>query len=111
MALSRIGASWVFGVGSATAAGIVEVTGFSARRENSIQVEGKDSGGDIGAFLYGGEKLTLTVEGYASAISLPAVGGSMSVAGEDGKIMSVEVVGQNEDFVKVRVEGLAFPNI
>lgn len=111
MALQRKGANWAFGADGVSAAGIVEVTGYSCRREYTTQIEGKDHTGEIGAFLYGGEKFTLSVEGYATSQNLPSVGGTITVGGVTGTIMNVEVTGSNEDFTRCRVEGIGYPAI
>jgi hypothetical protein len=111
MALQRKGADWDFGALGITCEGIVEVTGFTVRREYSTQIEGKGADGEIGAFLYGGEKLAITIEGYAETGNLPAAGGEISVKGISGTVMSVEMQGSNEDFTRVRVEGVGYPNI
>lgn len=109
MALSRKGQNWDFGATGVSCDGIVEVTGFTARREYGTQVEGVGANGEIGAFLYGKEKYTITVEGYAVTGNLPAVGGAISIKGINGTVMSVEVTGSNEDFTRCRVEGIGYP--
>lgn len=111
MALQRKGQNWDFGALGVSADGIAEVTGFTVRREYTTQIEGKGSDGEIGAFLYGGEKFLITVEGYAESGNLPAIGGSISARGLSGTVMSREITGKNNDFVLVRVEGIGFPNI
>jgi hypothetical protein len=111
MALQRKGAAWDFGALGVTATGIVEVTGFTCRREYGTQVEGVGSDGEIGAFIYGKEKHTIEVEGYAATGDLPAAGGAITAKGLAGTIMSVEVTGSAEDFTKCRVSGIGYPAI
>ena len=111
MALQRKGENWAFGASGVSAAGIVEVTGYTVRREYTTQIEGKDTDGEIGAFLYGGEKYMISVEGYASDGNLPAIGGDLAASGLTGTIMSREITGKNNDFVLVKVDGIGFPNI
>lgn len=111
MALQRKGAQWDFGATGVSATGIVEVTGYTARREYGTQVEGIGADGEIGAFLYGKEKHTITVEGYANPGDLPTIGGDISVKGISGTITNVEVTGSAEDFVRCRVEGIGYPAI
>ena len=111
MSLQRKGATWAFGTTDVTCDGITEVTGYSARREYGTQVEGIGADGEIGAFLYGKEKHTISVEGYAATGNPPAVGGNMSVKGISGTVMNVEVTGSNQDFLRVKVEGIGYPAI
>ena len=111
MALQRKGAQWEFGTTGESCTGITEVTGYSARREYGTQVEGIGADGEIGAFLYGKEKHTISVEGFAAAGDPPSVGGTMSVKGIHGTIMNVEVTGSNQDFLRVKVEGIGYPGI
>ena len=112
MALQRKGASWDFGIASGVSCvGIVEVTGYTVRREFGTQVEGVGGDGEIGAFLYGKEKHSIQIEGYANPGDLPAVGGAISAKGLSGWVMSVEQTGSAEDFVRVRVDGVGYPAI
>lgn len=111
MALQRKGADWDFGTVGVSCAGIVEVTGFTVRKEYGTQVEGTGADGEIGAFLYGKEKHIIEIEGYAQTGDLPAIGGDISVKGLSGTVMSMEIIGSNEDFTKCRVSGLGYPAI
>lgn len=111
MALQRMGANWDFGALGVSATGIVEVTGFTVRREYGTQVEGVKGDGDVGAFLYGKEKYTIEVEGYAEPGNLPEIGGALAAKGLSGRIMSAEVTGSAEDFVRMRVSGVGYPGL
>lgn len=109
MALTRQGSDWGFGSEGVTCVGIVEVTGYTARREFGTQVEGVGANGEIKAFLFGKEKYAITIEGYAADGELPEVGGAISLKGLNGTVMSIEVTGSSEDFIRCRVEGIAYP--
>ena len=111
MALQRKGADWDFGTIGVTCEGIVEVTGFTCRKEYATQIEGAKSDGEIGALLYGKEKFTIEIEGYAATGDLPAIGGINNLKGISGVVMSNEIIGSNEDFTKCRVSGLGYPAI
>jgi len=114
MALTALdgSADWPFSVNpSISIDGIAEVTSYQVRREKTLIVEGKGSDGEFGAVLIGGEKLTISAEGYAEAESLPAAGGDITIFSINGTVTSVEIIGTNEDFVKVRVEGIGYPNL
>ena len=114
MALTRITGSsnWAFGVNSSVSvSGIVEVISYSVKRDKTTIVEGKGQDGEFKAVLIGGEKLSIQAEGYASAESLPQAGGAISIFAVVGIVTSVEIVGSNEDFVKVRVQGIGYPAI
>lgn len=111
MALQRKGENWDYGAVGVSADGIVEVTEYSARREYMTQVEARGSDGEVGAHLYGTEKITISVSGYAEEGNLPAIGGDITVKGLSGTIMSREITGKNNDFVLVKVEGIGYPAI
>ena len=112
MALTALNGSeaWPFGINpNISVDGIVEVTSYTVRREKTIIVEGKGSDGEFGAVLIGGEKLNISAEGYAAAEALPQAGGAITIFSIQGTVVSVECTGSNEDFVKVRVEGIGYP--
>jgi hypothetical protein len=111
MALQRKGENWDFGTVGVTCAGIVEVTGFTCRREYATQIEGAKADGEIGALLYGKEKYTIEIEGYAATGDLPEIGGAIELKGISGVVMGIEIVGSNEDFTKCRVSGLGYPDV
>ena len=114
MALERINgsAAWAFGVNSGVSVdGIVEVISYAVKRDKTLIVEGKGQDGEFQAVLIGGEKLNISAEGYANSETLPAAGGPISIFTISGVVTSVEIVGSNEDFVKVRVQGIGYPSI
>jgi hypothetical protein len=108
----RIGSEqYQFGIPQVTIDGIDAVTSFTARREYTITVEAKDEEGDIAAVLEGGEKYFIEAEGYTQAANPPALGSNITAMGLSGKVTSSEVVGSNEDFVKVRISGTGYKNV
>ena len=112
MALTKLqgSAEWPFSINSnISIAGIAEVISYTVRREKTVIVEGKGHDGEFAAVLIGGEKLSISAEGYAEAESLPDAGGAINIFSIQGFVTSVEIVGSNEDFVKVRVEGIGYP--
>ena len=113
MALVRRSGSqaWQFGIPGVSIDGIEAVTAFTARREYTITVEAKDEDGEIAAVLEGGEKYTIEAEGYTTSATVVALGGSITAMGLNGKVTSSEVVGSNEDFVKVRITGTGYKAI
>jgi hypothetical protein len=113
MALVRRAGSqeWQFGIPGVSIDGIDAVTSFTARREYTITVEAKDEEGEIAAVLEGGEKYTIEAEGYTTAANPPDLGSGISAMGLAGKVTSSEVVGSNEDFVKVRITGTGYKNL
>jgi hypothetical protein len=93
-----------------TIEGVDEIISITVRRVNSVQIEAKAQSGDIAAIAYGGEKFEMEAEGYTTASSVPSVTGAEWTAfGCTGKVMSAEIVGSNEDFVKLRISGLGMP--
>lgn len=112
MALTALdgSADWPFSINPAISIdGIAEVTSYQVRREKTVIVEGKGGDGEFKAVLIGGEKLSISAEGYAAAESLPEAGGAIAIFTINGTVTSIEIIGSNEDFVKVRVEGIGYP--
>lgn len=88
---------------------INEIISITVRRINSTQIEAKKSNGDIAAIAYGGEKYEMEAEGYTTANQVPALNNATWTAfGVNGRVMSYEILGSNEDFVKLRVSGIGF---
>jgi hypothetical protein len=88
---------------------INEIISITVRRINSTQIEAKKSNGDIAAIAYGGEKYEMEAEGYTTQSQVPALTNATWTAfGLTGRVMSYEILGSNEDFVKLRVSGIGF---
>jgi len=112
MSLERVGADWAYGPEDVDApAGITEVTGAEASQEFGTQVEGKGADGEVKAFLYGTKKNSMAVEGYASSLEVPEIGGDITVAGLDGIVMRSSITASFEDFAKARTEGVGYPDL
>lgn len=89
---------------------MTEVISCTARRIFTTQIEAKRSNGDIAAVAYGGEKFEFEAEGYTTTSSVPQIrDANWTAFGLAGRIMSYEILGSNEDFVKLRVSGIGIP--
>jgi hypothetical protein len=88
---------------------MTEIISITVRRINSTQIEAKKSNGDIAAIAYGGEKYEMEAEGYTTVTQVPNLAGATWTAFNlTGRVMSYEILGSNEDFVKLRVSGIGF---
>ena len=97
------------GITGVTITGMTEIISVTVRRTNTTQIEAKKSDGDISAIAFGGEKYEFEAEGYTTETEVPTLdAASWTAYGLEGKLMSTEIVGSNEDFVKVRVSGIGF---
>jgi hypothetical protein len=109
--LNPSGGTFKFGVdtasNSASAANIIHVISAEATLSYDINALAKDEDGDVVAQALGGQKWDLSLEGYSSSASLPAVGGAMTAGGKTGRITSVTVTASNENFVMVKLTGEA----
>lgn len=117
MALTRKG-TLAFGIGTAgggltapTVTGISAVQSAEVTKEFTVNVPGKDSGGETVAHVYGDAKSSLRVEGLHTAADIPTLGAALTVGGEAGVVMRASVQASNEDFVKLSVEGEKFAGV
>lgn len=109
MALTKKGTlAFGFGAGGLTAptvSTISAITSAEATSEASLNVPARNATGETVAHAYGDEKVSLRVEGYHTAATLPTVGAAMTVAGKGGFAQRVSINASNQDFVKLSVEG------
>ena len=106
----------VFGIGSAglaapTVTGISAVQNAEASSEATVNVSGRDAGGETIAHVYGDVKHSLHVDGFSTAATLPTVGAALTVAGVSGVVMRANIAAANEDFVKIAVDGEKFAGV
>jgi hypothetical protein len=111
MALTRKGANYDYGTTGVTATGLDSVTNFEVSSEYETDVQARDSNGEVAAWLYGDQRNEMSVEGFAETAALPALGGILTIKGKNGIITRASVVGSNEDFAKVRMEGKGYEGI
>lgn len=106
-------ANWDYGVAGIVISGIAAVTSYTLTDEYGTQVEGIGSSGEVGAFLFGKRKVTISAEGYAAAGNPPALSSNatISVGGYTGQVMKYEKTGSNQDFNKFKIEGIFYPNL
>lgn len=90
--------------------GMTEVLDFEASNELSTVVAGKNSLGDILAMLFGGEKHSGSLSGYASG-NLPSLGTQMSIKGANIFSTKNSIRGSAEDFTKISIEGQGAPSL
>jgi hypothetical protein len=93
------------GAGDATVQGISHPTSGSAEKSLGTVVRAKDAEGNVVAALVGKESYALSVTGYSTAADGPALGADISVAGLDGKVISVNIEKSVEDFSRFTAEG------
>ncbi|MEI6715724.1 MAG: hypothetical protein WCO60_18380 [Verrucomicrobiota bacterium] len=95
-----------------THAGLQQVTGVSVKKEFTINVEAVDDNGDTVGLLLGGEKQTISVEGYSSALDAPDPGGTISAAGiTNADVTKTSVTASQSDFTKIHIEAEKYPNL
>ena len=83
-----------------TSAPMASITSVEIGGELTVNTTAKDGTGTTVAHLIGSEKNTLKVDGYASAVAVPKVGGTITHGGVSGAVISSSISASNEDFVK-----------
>jgi hypothetical protein len=111
MALTRKGANYDYGTAGVTATGLDSVTNYEVSSEYETDVQARDSNGEVAAWLFGDQRNEMSIEGYAETATLPALGGILTIKGKNGVCTRASIVGSNEDFAKVRMEGKGYDNI
>jgi len=76
------------------------VTSVEIGSDFTINATAKNGAGDTVAHLVGAAKDTIKIDGYASAIAVPKVGGVLTHGGVSGAVISSSISASNEDFVK-----------
>ena len=118
MALTRKG-TLAFGMGSVglatptggAAAGISAVQSAEITDEFTVNVQGKDTGGEVTTHVYGDTKHTARVEGLHTAATLPSLGDALTVGSKEVVVNRATVQASNEDFVRISIEGEGYNSI
>jgi hypothetical protein len=83
-----------------TSAPMATITSAEVTGEFTVNTAAKDGAGTTVAHLVGSEKNAIKVDGYASAVAVPKLGGTITHGGVSGAVMSSSISASNEDFVK-----------
>ena len=83
-----------------TSAPMAAITSTEMGSDFTVNATAKSGDGHTVAHLVGAPKDSIKVDGYASAVAVPKVGGVLTHGGVSGAVISSSISASNEDFVK-----------
>ena len=94
-------------VNVATLSAISHITQASMEISAGTVVKAKNNLGDIKAVLVGKPSVSMSISGYSTNKAGAALGDTMTVAGQTGKVVSSSIEATAEDFSKFSAQGRA----